>query len=161
MMLGVNTALVGTALMIPRIWDAFTDPVMGLISDNYHSKWGRRKPFIVIGAALMGIVFGLIWLVPEALEPDCQNNLFCCACSFSFLHSLRFFTFPIPALTYEMTPDYNERTRVMAYNAFFHKLGEFIYQWMIPLATVVLLAVFFACIVCPKARMSIYSGVRM
>ena len=141
MMLGVNTALVGMALMIPRIWDAFTDPVMGLVSDNFHSRWGRRKPFIVIGALLMGIVFGLIWLVPEGWGQTAKIAYF-------IGMQLLFFTFftvfyvPYTALSYEMTPDYNERTRVMAYNAFFHKLGEFVYQWMIPLAAVLSVAFF-------------------
>ena len=133
MMLGVNVALVGMALLIPRLWDAFTDPVMGLITDNFHSKWGRRKPFIVIGALLMGITFGLIWMVPEGWSQTGKIT-------YLIVTQLIFFTFftifyvPYTALTYEMTPDYNERTRVMSYNAFFHKFGEFIYQWMIPLA---------------------------
>ena len=66
MIMGLNAAWIGVALTIPRIWDAFTDPFMGKISDNFHSRWGRRRPFIVAGAILMGIIFGLIWMVPEA-----------------------------------------------------------------------------------------------
>ncbi len=133
MMLGVNVALVGTALLIPRIWDAFTDPVMGLITDNFHSKWGRRKPFIVIGALLMGITFGLIWMVPQGWSQT-SKIVYLIGTQLVFFTFFTIFYVPYTALTYEMTPDYNERTRVMSYNAFFHKFGEFIYQWMIPLA---------------------------
>lgn len=135
MMLGVNVALVGMALFIPRMWDAFTDPVMGMVSDNFHSKWGRRRPFIVVGALFMGLVFGLIWMVPESWSQTVKI-VYLIGMQIIFFTFFTIFYVPYTALTYEMTPDYNERTRVMAYNAFFHKLGEFIYQWMIPLATV-------------------------
>jgi hypothetical protein len=46
MTLGLNPALLGMMLAIPGFWDAFTDPVMGNISDNFHSRFGRRRPFI-------------------------------------------------------------------------------------------------------------------
>ena len=45
-MLGMSTTLVGHALLLMRIWDAFTDQVMGWISDNTKSRWGRRRPFV-------------------------------------------------------------------------------------------------------------------
>ena len=133
MILGVSPALIGIALLIPRIWDAFTDPVMGLISDNFHSKWGRRKPFIVFGSVFMGVVFGLLWMAPAEWSEMAKMVYF-------IILQILFFTFftifyvPYTALTYEMTPDYDERTRVMSVTAFFHKTGEFVYQWTIPVA---------------------------
>ncbi len=141
MMLGLSPALVGMALFVPRIWDAFTDPVMGMISDNYHSRWGRRRPFIVAGAILMGLIFGLIWLVPPEWSQTAKTIYFI-GMQILFFTFFTVFYVPYTALTYEMTPDYNERTRVMAYNAFFHKSGEFIYQWMIPLAALFSVAFF-------------------
>lgn len=157
MILGVDVALVGIALTVPRIWDALTDPVMGLISDNFHSKWGRRKPFIVSGAILMGIVFGLIWLVPEAWSETAKVAFFI-GMQILFFTFFTVFYVPYTALTYEMTPDYNERTRVMAYNAFFHKFGEFIYQWMIPLAAVLSVRFFAASL--PEGQEVNLSGIR-
>ena len=47
--LGVNIMLVSLAITIPRIWDAFSDPIVANISDNFHSRFGRRKPFILTG----------------------------------------------------------------------------------------------------------------
>jgi GPH family glycoside/pentoside/hexuronide:cation symporter len=52
------------------------------------------------------------------------------------------FAVPFKALSYEMTPDYNERNRVMAFVAFFHKSAEFLYEWIIPLAAVISSAYF-------------------
>jgi GPH family glycoside/pentoside/hexuronide:cation symporter len=133
MILGVNPFLVGLALFVPRFLDGFLDPLMGKISDNFHSKWGRRKPFIVIGAVLMGIVFGLTWMAPEEWSQTAKLAYFI-VMQLIFFACYSMFSVPYTALTYEMTPDYNERNSVMAYNAFFHKTAEFLYEWMIPLA---------------------------
>ena len=135
MILGINPFLVGLALFAPRFMDGFLDLLMGKISDNFHSKWGRRKPFIVIGALLMGIVFGLIWMIPESWGQTAKLTCFI-VMQFIFFAGYSVFSVPYNALTYEMTPDYNERNNVMAYNAFFHKTAEFLYEWMIPLAAV-------------------------
>ncbi|MEN6387007.1 MAG: MFS transporter, partial [Phycisphaerales bacterium] len=48
--MGVDARLVGIAVSIPRLWDAFTDPLMGNISDNTRFKYGRRRPYILLGA---------------------------------------------------------------------------------------------------------------
>jgi len=141
MILGVNAAWVGMALFIPRMWDAFSDPFMGKISDNFHSRWGRRRPFIVAGALSMGIVFGLTWMVPEDWSQPAKLIYFI-AMQLVFFTCYTVFSVPYNALTYEMTPDYNERNRVMAYNAFFHKAGELLYEWMIPLASIFSIAYF-------------------
>ncbi len=135
MMLGVSAAWIGVALMIPRLWDAFTDPVMGRISDNFHSRFGRRKPFIVGGAVAMGLLFVLIWYVPHDWSNPLKLTWFI---AFQVLYYSAYTVFSVPytALTYEMTPDYDERTRVMAFCAFFHKFGELLGGWMLPLATV-------------------------
>ncbi|MEJ2103796.1 MAG: MFS transporter [Ignavibacteriaceae bacterium] len=63
--LGINPALVGTLQAIPRFTDALTDPIMGYISDNTRSKYGRRRPYIFVGAIFVGLVFALMWQLPE------------------------------------------------------------------------------------------------
>ena len=68
MVLGVNPAVLGAVLAIPRVWDALTDPVVGIISDNFHTRFGRRKPLIVLGAVLQAIAFGFIWMVPGGMS---------------------------------------------------------------------------------------------
>ena len=136
MLLGVDAGLVGLALMLPRLWDAITDPVMGQISDNFRSRYGRRRPFIVVGAITMGVSFALIWQAPESWS-DGMKVFYFIAMQIVFFTCFTVFAVPFNALSYEMTPDYDERNRVMAWLAFFHKSGEFLGGWMLPLAAVI------------------------
>ena len=62
--LGLSPILVGIIGFIPRIFDAVSDPLMGYISDNTRSRWGRRRPYILIGALVSGLVFAAMWQVP-------------------------------------------------------------------------------------------------
>ncbi len=61
---GLSPILVGWIGFIPRIFDAVSDPLMGHISDNTRSRWGRRRPYILMGALIAGLVFALMWQVP-------------------------------------------------------------------------------------------------
>src|SRR5210317_2400242 len=62
--LGMNPALAGLLAALPRLTDAITDPLMGYISDNTRTRWGRRRPYIFVGAIAVGIVFALLWQLP-------------------------------------------------------------------------------------------------
>lgn len=66
--LGVSPALVGLLGALPRIFDAITDPLVGFISDNTKSRWGRRRPFIFVGAIFTGVVFALLWQIPAPAQ---------------------------------------------------------------------------------------------
>ena len=66
--LGVSPALVGLLGALPRIFDAITDPLVGFISDNTKSRWGRRRPYIFAGAIFTGIVFALLWQIPAPAQ---------------------------------------------------------------------------------------------
>ena len=133
MILGVNPALLGLILAIPRIWDAFTDPIMGRISDRYHSKYGRRRPFVLLGAILMGLSFGMIWMVPTTWGEGSIMVWFLVS-SLVFYTCFTVFAVPFTSMTYEMTPNYNERTAVMGHVTFWTKVSEFTYQGLIPVA---------------------------
>lgn len=126
---GVSPGLVSIAMTIPRLWDAFTDPIMGTISDNFSSRFGRRRPFVLVGGILTAVAFAAIWWIPQGLG---ERGTF-----FAFLGMLlvyyTFFTvFVVPylALGFEMTPDYNERTRVMSYRSFFSTGAGFAMNWL-------------------------------
>ena len=137
MILGVPTGILGTAIMIPRIWDAFTDPIMAHISDNFHTKYGRRRPFIMLGAILMGLTFGSIWMVPVAWGDNAKIAWFIVT-NLLFYTSYTIFSVPFIGLTYEMSADYDERTSIQGYVTFWSKTGELLYQAVIPLATVLM-----------------------
>ncbi|MCF3649865.1 MFS transporter [Synoicihabitans lomoniglobus] len=133
MVLAVDPILLGLVLAIPRFWDALTDPIVGIFSDNLRTKWGRRKPLIVIGAITQGLAFGALWMVPEGWGQT-ATLIYLTVMLLLFYTCYSVFYVPLSSLTYEMTPDYKERTRVGAFISFFHKLGELTYSWAIPLA---------------------------
>ena len=119
--LGMNPALVGLLQAVPRFTDAFTDPVMGFVSDNTRSRFGRRRPYIVIGAILVGLMFALMWQLPPGHSEMFYFWVFL-ASSVLFYMVYTVFATPWVALGYEMTPDYHERTRLMAVSNF---MGQF------------------------------------
>lgn len=139
MTLGVSPVLLGTALALPRLWEAFLDPVMGNITDNTRTRWGRRRPFILVGAIVLGVVFGLTWMVPTDWSERAKVGYFG-VMSVLFFSAYTFYCVPYTALTYEMATEHHERTRVMAHCSFFHKVGEFGYQWIFPLSRLSLFA---------------------
>ena len=128
MVLGVNPAVLGLVLAIPRFWDALTDPIVGIISDNCHTRFGRRKPLIILGAILQAVAFGFIWMVPEGISKTATIT-YLVGTLLLFYTCFSIFSVPLTSLTYEMTPDYQERTRVSAFGGFFGKIGELTYSW--------------------------------
>lgn len=122
---GMDPFLSGLLGGLPRIFDAITDPIMGFISDNTHSKYGRRRPYIFIGAILSGIFFILLWQLDET-NSQTYNFWYFLIMSIVFLVGNTMFATPLVGLGYEMTSDYNERTRLMA---FANTIGQV--AWMI------------------------------
>lgn len=122
---GMDPFLAGLLGGLPRIFDAITDPIMGFISDNTKSKYGRRRPYIFIGAILSGIFFILLWQLDEN-NSQTFNFWYFLIMSMVFLVGNTMFATPLVGLGYEMTPDYNERTRLMA---FANTIGQV--AWMI------------------------------
>lgn len=116
--LGMDPRLVGIIGFLPRIFDAISDPMVGYISDNTHSRWGRRRPFIFVGAIISGAVFAGMWQLPSGQTESFYFWTFLTALILYFLTYTVYAT-PFVAFGYEMTPDYHERTRLHAFaNAF-------------------------------------------
>lgn len=127
--LGVSPALIGVATSVFRLWDAVTDPIMGVISDRCESRFGRRKPYIVIGALASALCFVAIWWAPAGLS---QIGYFWWFLLVSLLFYTGFTVFGVPylALGYELSSDYHERTRVMAFRTWFASVGGIGIQWL-------------------------------
>jgi GPH family glycoside/pentoside/hexuronide:cation symporter len=130
--LGMDPALVGLVASIPRFFDALTDPVMGYISDNTRSRWGRRRPYIFVGAIAVGLVFMAIWQLPDGRSEMFYFWFFLIG-SLIFYTAYTVFAAPWVALGYEITPDYHERTRLMGTQNFIGQLAYFIPPWLLPL----------------------------
>ncbi|MFA6175023.1 MAG: MFS transporter [Phycisphaerae bacterium] len=116
--LGIDARLIGLAVGIPRLWDALVDPIIGNLSDNSKSRFGRRKPFIFLGAVLTGFVCMLMWMPPTHTSKMVIFGHFF-VCSILYFTSFAMFTIPYNGLGYEMSQDYDERTSVMSYKMFF------------------------------------------
>ena len=128
--LGMNPALVGLLGAIPRLTDAITDPLMGFISDHTRSRWGRRRPYIFVGAIAAGIIFALLWQLPEG-RSELFYFLVFLGGSVIFFLSYTIFATPWVALGYELTPDYNERTRVMGVQNFIAQFAYLLSPWFL------------------------------
>lgn len=109
--LGMDPVLVGIIGAVPRIFDAVSDPMMGYISDNTRTRWGRRRPYIFGGAILAGIIFALMWQLPPGRSESFYFWVFLAA-SICFFLAYTVYATPFVAFGYEMTPDYHERTRL-------------------------------------------------
>ena len=66
--LGMDFRAVGLLGSLPRAFDAITDPLVGFISDKTKSRWGRRRPFLFVGAIASGIIFALLWQMPAPTQ---------------------------------------------------------------------------------------------
>lgn len=130
--LGVSPVLVGTALALPRLWDAVMDPWIGSLSDNCQSRWGRRRPFILVGAVLTAICCTAIWYFPAGRSPTFYFGWLAVG-SFLLATAYSIFVVPYGALGLELTRDYHERTRLMGAKSMLHKLSGVINQWLLKL----------------------------
>ncbi len=120
--LGIGAGLASLAVFVPKIWDVVTDPVMGWLSDNTRSRWGRRRPWLLVGAILMSVSFIFLFTVPEYDETFTK-----------FLYVLIVFTisataytvFAVPylAIPAEISDDHHERTLIMSYRMGFAMAG--------------------------------------
>lgn len=128
--LGMNPALVGLLSALPRLTDAFTDPLMGYISDNTRSRWGRRRPYIFVGAIAAGIIFAALWQLPGEKSETFYFWYFLVG-SLLFYLAYTVFATPWVALGYELTPDYHERTRLMGVQNFIGQLAYVIAPWFL------------------------------
>src|SRR5688572_7697966 len=63
--LGLSAFWLGVILIIPRLWDAIADPLVGHFSDNLRTRWGRRRPFLLVGGIAVAVTFVVMWWVPK------------------------------------------------------------------------------------------------
>ncbi len=125
---GMDPFLAGLLGGLPRFFDAVTDPIMGFISDNTSSKWGRRRPYILVGGILSAITFVLLWQLDENNSAN-FNFWYFLIMSMVFLIGNTMFATPLVGLGYEMTSDYNERTRLMAFSQTVGLIAWVIVPW--------------------------------
>ncbi|MFT5833678.1 MAG: GPH family glycoside/pentoside/hexuronide:cation symporter [Cognaticolwellia sp.] len=119
--LGFNPLLWGVLFFVPRLFDSITDPIMGFISDNTRSKWGRRRHYVFAGAIILGISYIFMWQLYKENGVD-YNFTYFLLWSIVFYFGLTIFSVPYVAMGYEMGTDFHERTNIMA-------VAQWIGQW--------------------------------
>lgn len=142
--LGLSAFWLGLILIIPRLWDAVSDPFIGHFSDNTRSKWGRRRPFLLWGGILTSIMFVVIWWIPKGeivqqwfpTEASYQvfQLIYILVTLLLFFTAVNLFEIPHGALGMEMTDDYHDRTKLFSVKSFVGNLFAMSTPWLFWLA---------------------------
>jgi GPH family glycoside/pentoside/hexuronide:cation symporter len=121
---GISPAAAGTMFLLTRIWDAVNDPIMGLISDRTHSRWGKYRPYLLWGA----IPFALIGIM-TFFTPDWGSNAKLAYAYVTYTFMMMVYTLvnvPYASLLGVMSPDPKDRNTLSSYRMFFAYVGSFI-----------------------------------
>jgi GPH family glycoside/pentoside/hexuronide:cation symporter len=121
--LGMAPGLISTAQMIKIIIDAASDAVFGWLSDNTRTRWGRRRPFILVGGVLAGIGLPLMFAVGRGWS-DTEYFIFMLVSTALYVPVMSCFNLPWTSLAAEMTPDYHERTSLQSIKNAIQKAPE-------------------------------------
>jgi len=113
--LGLKPALAGLALSASVLWEVVADPVMGHISDRTRSRYGRRHPWMLLGALVMAVCFYFLWAVPASLHGQALPLFaYLVAVNLLLRTGVTIFFVPYLALGFEVCPDYEGRSKVQA-----------------------------------------------
>ncbi len=125
---GMDPFLAGLLGGVPRFYDAIIDPIMGYITDNTKSRWGRRRPYIFCGAIFVGVMFAVLWQL-DPTKSQMFNFWYFLIVSLIYLTGNTIFSTPLIGLGYEMTSDYKERTRLMGFSQTIGQIAWMIVPW--------------------------------
>jgi len=122
---GLDPRLASFAVLAGIIWDAVNDPLVGILTDRMRSRWGRRRPFLLIFAIPFGASFLLLWWAP----PWHNQIVLAATVTLAFMISDTLETLcgvPFSSLLPELTPDYDERTTLTSFRIFFNLLASLV-----------------------------------
>jgi glycoside/pentoside/hexuronide:cation symporter, GPH family len=127
--LGFPGWMLGIIYFVPKLFDAITDPIMGFITDNTKSKWGRRRQYVIIGAIMTGVSFAFMWQLYSTNSVN-YNFTFFLLWSLAFYLGITIFSVPYVAMGYEMSDDFHERTNIMATAQLIGQLAWVFAPWL-------------------------------
>ena len=119
--LGLPSAQVGFAIMCALLLDAVIDPAIGFLSDRTRGRWGRRHPWMYASAAPIALGWLLLWNPPAWSHGAMLVWVF--ASAVLVRTAVSAYEVPSQALSPELSADYDERTRIMAYRYLFGWAG--------------------------------------
>ena len=120
--LGLAHSWVGLGIMLTLLVDAVSDPVVGYVSDNWHSRWGRRHPFMYASAVPVGLGFWQLFSPPDSLEGAALFAWFL-VFAITVRTLITLYEIPSSSLVAELTDDYDQRTSMMSFRYFFGWTG--------------------------------------
>ena len=119
---GLEPRLASFGALAGIIWDAVNDPIIGILSDHLHTRWGRRRPFLLWFAIPFGLSFVILWSAPNWENQTAL--LIYVTLTFMLADTLQTLVgVPFLSLTPELTPDYDERTTLTSFRSFFQLTG--------------------------------------
>ncbi len=123
--LKIEPVIAGALITGSKLYDAFTDPLMGMISDRTRTRWGRRRPYLMLGGLTCGLTFALVFSIPPMAD---TTLLYLYVGGALLLLSTGYTIFNVPylAMPAEMVDDYHERSVMMSYRVFLIAIGTFI-----------------------------------
>ena len=117
----IGAAAAGAIVLVSKLWDAVTDPLMGVLSDHTHSRWGKKRPYLLFGALPFGLSIFLLFLAPELSTTGKVIYGFLTFILFST--AITVVNIPYGALTAVLTPDAQARSRLTAFRMTFALIG--------------------------------------
>jgi len=112
----------GAALVVGRVMDAVADPLVGYWSDRVKTRWGRRKPFIFVGAPLLALMFVLLW-TPPTPDESLVNGIYLAVVASVFFFAFTLVVCPYLAMLPEISSDAAERVRLTSWQGAFNVIG--------------------------------------
>jgi len=120
---GIAAGLAGTAILVGKFWDAFTDPMMGFISDRTRSRWGRRRPYFLFGALPLLMTMWFFFTAPAVKDNPTLGFIWAAGALCLLNTAYTVVNIPYGSLTPELTRDYHERTSLNGYRFSFAVIG--------------------------------------
>jgi len=118
----VPAAAAGIAVMVGKLWDAVTDPMMGFVSDRTRSRWGRRRPYLLFGSVPLFLAMWFFFTNPGISDPFMVAVWAAFAlCLLNTAYTI--VNIPYSSLTPELTSDYHERSSLNGYRFGFAVVG--------------------------------------
>ena len=136
---GLEPRLASFGALVGIVWDAVNDPIVGILSDRLHTRWGRRRPFLLWFAIPFGLSFVILWSAPNWENQTAL--LIYVTLSFMLADTLQTLVgVPFLSLTPELTSDYDERTTLTSFRSFFQLTGALTVVVMAPIIVDMVLA---------------------
>ena len=123
---GISAAAAGTLFIVVRVWDAIFDPIMGIIADRTHTRWGKFRPWILWTAVPFGILGMAVFFTPSFGPSGKLAYAYVTYILLMIVYSAN--NLPYSALTGVMTGDIADRTSLSSYRFVFATMAAFVGQ---------------------------------